>query len=63
MNYGVWRHENALGNSAEQIVNLSDFISEKNDLNPVIYVETEFQKHMALCIPNSEVKFYDLIVH
>ena len=60
MNYGVWRHENALGNSAEQVVNLSNFIKEKNDSSPVIFVETEFQKDMAMCIPNSEIKFYDL---
>jgi putative glycosyltransferase (TIGR04372 family) len=60
MNYGVWRHENALGNSAEQVVNLSNFIKEINDPNPVIYVETEFQKHMAMCIPNAEIRFYEL---
>lgn len=60
MNYGIWRHENALGNSAEQIVNLSNFIKEKKDDQPVIYVEKEFQKHMAMCIPNAEIKFYAL---
>ena len=52
MKYGIWRHENALGNSAEQVVNLSAFIKEKNDSNPIIFVEKEFQFHMALCIPN-----------
>ena len=60
MKYGIWRHENALGNSAEQIVNLSNFIKEKKDDHPVIYVEKEFQKYMAMCIPNSEIKIYDL---
>lgn len=52
MKYGIWRHENALGNSAEQVVNLSAFIKEKNDPKPIIFVEKEFQFYMALCIPN-----------
>lgn len=52
MKYGIWRHENALGNSAEQVVNLSSFIIKNKDRNPIIYVETEFQFYMALCIPN-----------
>ena len=56
MKYGIWRHENALGNSAEQVVNLSSFIIEKNDKNPIIFVETEFQFYMALCIPNVKLK-------
>jgi putative glycosyltransferase (TIGR04372 family) len=50
MKYGIWRHENALGNSAEQVVNLNDFIIKQGDKEPVIYVETEFQKDFALCI-------------
>jgi hypothetical protein len=60
--YGIWRHENALGNSAEQVVNLSAFIRDNNDQNPIIYVETEFQFYMALCIPNvkyENVKYFD----
>ena len=52
MKYAIWRHENALGNSAEQVVNLSAFIKDNKDEDPIIYVETEFQFCMALCIPN-----------
>lgn len=62
MKYGIWRHENALGNSAEQAVNLGNFIQEKNDKNPIIYVEKDFQKDFALCIPNvreENVMFFD----
>ena len=59
MKYGIWRHENALGNSAEQVVNLSAFIRDNNDQNPIIYVETEFQFYMALCIPN--VKYENVL--
>jgi putative glycosyltransferase (TIGR04372 family) len=62
MKYGIWRHENALGNSAEEIVNLNYFIQEAKDENPIIYVETEFQRDYALCIPNvkpENVLFYD----
>ena len=61
MNYGIWRHENALGNSAEQVVNLSNFIKIKGDNQPVIYVEKEFQKYMAMCIPNAKIIFYELL--
>lgn len=60
MNYGIWRHENALGNSAEQVVNLSNYIKKIGDLKPVIFVEKEFQMHMAMCIPNATIYFYDL---
>ena len=62
MKYGIWRHENALGNSAEQVVNLGNFIQEKKDMNPVIYVETEFQKDFSLCIPGvkeENIHFFD----
>lgn len=62
MKYGIWRHENALGNSAEQAVNLSNFIQKNKDDKPVILVEKEFQKDFALCIPGvkeSNVHFYE----
>ena len=62
MKYGIWRHENALGNSAEQVVNLSAFIRDNKDTDPIIYVETEFQFYMALCIPHvryENVKYFD----
>lgn len=62
MKYGIWRHENALGNSAEQTVNLNDFIIKSGDDDPHIYVETEFQKDFALCIQGiteDRVHFFD----
>jgi hypothetical protein len=62
MKYAIWRHENALGNSAEQVVNLSAFIRDNKDTDPIIYVETEFQFYMTLCIPNvryENVKYFD----
>jgi len=62
MKYAIWRHENALGNSAEQVVNLSAFIRDNKDENPIVYVETEFQFYMVLCIPNvkyENVRYFD----
>ena len=56
MNYGLWHHQNALGNSAEQLVALSRLLKAKSDKNPVIYYEVDFQKCYALCIPNIEPK-------
>jgi len=59
--YGIWRHENALGNSAEHTVGLAKYLKENNDNNPEIYVETEFQKAFAMCIPGvelSKIKFF-----
>lgn len=60
MKYGLWRHENALGNSACHVLALGKYIGDIKDNNPVIYVETEFQKHFARCInvPNLEIKFF-----
>lgn len=60
--YGIYRHENALGNSAEQTVNLCQFIQKNNDSKPIIYVETEFQRDFTLCIPrvkSENIHFYD----
>ena len=51
MKYAIWRHENALGNSAEQTVGLARYIKEVNDENPEVWVEMDFQKYMAMCIP------------
>jgi putative glycosyltransferase (TIGR04372 family) len=62
MKYGIWRHENALGNSAEQTVCLSRVIQNTGDSAPKIYVETEFQKYFAMCIPGvreRDVFFFD----
>ena len=49
--YGIWRHENALGNSAEHTIGLCKHLMRVGDTNPLIYVEKEFQKAFALCIP------------
>jgi putative glycosyltransferase (TIGR04372 family) len=62
MKYGIWRHEDALGNSAEQCVNLSNFIQKNNDTQPKIYVESLFQKYFAMCIPHvkeNDIFFFD----
>lgn len=62
MKYGIWRHEDALGNSAEQCVNLSNFIQKNKDTDPKIYVESSFQKYFAMCIPGVEeedIFFFD----
>ena len=61
MKYGIWRHENALGNSAEHTVGLARHLKKTKDINPEIYVETEFQKAFAMCIPgirSSNIKFF-----
>lgn len=50
MKYGIWRHENAFGNSAEHTVGLAKHLYRTNDPNPIIYVENEWQKDFALCI-------------
>jgi len=51
MKYAIWRHENALGNSAEHTINIAKHIKRINDKDPHIYVETDFQRCFALCIP------------
>jgi putative glycosyltransferase (TIGR04372 family) len=51
MKYGVWRHEDAFGNSACHVVGLGRHIANIEDKEPLIYVEHEFQKHFAMCIP------------
>lgn len=61
MKYCIWRHENALGNAAEQVVNLSNYIFSHNDTEPVVYVESEFQFDFCRCIPNvkkENIHFY-----
>tara|TARA_R110000803_G_scaffold209367_1_gene278877 strand:- start:640 stop:1512 length:873 start_codon:yes stop_codon:yes gene_type:complete len=50
MKYAIWRHENALGNSAEHTVGLSKHLYRTNDEDPQVFVETEFQRDFALCI-------------
>lgn len=62
MKYGIWRHENALGNSAEHTYGLYKHLLRTGDNNPIIYVENDFQKYFALCIPNIKqhnIRFFD----
>jgi len=61
MKYGVWRHENSIGNSAEHTIGLYKELIRNEDPNPTIYVETEFQKWFVLCIPGikpENIKFF-----
>ena len=51
MKYAIWRHENALGNSAEHCINIAKEIKRSGDTDPHIYVELDFQRCFALCIP------------
>ena len=44
MKYAIWRHENALGNSAEDTINIAKQIIRNNDEDPHIFVETDFQR-------------------
>jgi len=64
MKYGIWRHDDALGNSAEHVYGLAQYLDVNPDDNPTIYVEHEFQKYFALCIPNineNNIKFFPKI--
>lgn len=58
MKYGIWRHENAFGNSACHALALGKYIRDIKDENPIVYVETSFQGYFALCIPNVKVKLF-----
>lgn len=62
MKYAIWRHENSIGNSAEQVIGLYKHLVRNPDPNPEIYVEHEFQKIFALSIPflkEEHIKFLD----
>ena len=61
LKFAIWRHENALGNSAEHTVGLSKFLHLNPDVKPKIYVENEFQKYFALCIKNVKEQDIKLI--
>lgn len=53
MKYAIWRHENALGNSAEHAYGLAKHLVRNNEVETCeIYCETEFQRAFALCIPD-----------
>lgn len=56
MKYAIWRHENSLGNSAEQVIGLYKELIRNQDNNINIYVEHDFQRCFALCIPLIEEK-------
>ena len=61
MKYGIWRHDDALGNSVEHVYGLAQYLETNPDDNPTIYVEREFQKYFALCIPKiteKNIKFF-----
>jgi len=63
LKFGIWRHENSIGNSIEQTIALAKHLARK-DINPKnveIYVEHEFQRSFVLCIPGVEpenIKFF-----
>ena len=62
MKYGVWRHENSLCNSAEHVFGLARHLKRIGDTSPEIYVEHEFQKCFAMCIPGvkeSDIHFFE----
>ena len=61
MKYGIWRHDDALGNSAEHVYGLAQYLEVNPDETPIIYVEHDFQKYFALCIPNiteNNIKYF-----
>jgi len=51
MKYGIWRHENSIGNSAEHVIGLCKHLARNPDPDAEIFVETEFQRWFAMCIP------------
>lgn len=51
MNYVIYRHDNAFGNSAEQVLCLAQEIKSKKTNEFKILVEQEWQKTFALLIP------------
>ena len=61
MKYGIWRHENALGNSAEHTFGLARHLKRTGDNDAHIFVEKPFQKAFAMCIPGikeSDISFF-----
>ena len=65
MKFGIWRHENSIGNSAEHTFGLALYLRDNNiDPSSVeIYVEHEFQKDFALCIEGVEEKNINFFEH
>ena len=61
MKYGIWRHENSIGNSAEHTIGLYKHLIRNPDPDAEVYVENNFQKWFVLCIPcvkPENVKFF-----
>jgi hypothetical protein len=61
MKYAIWRHEFSIGNSAEHTIGLYKHLLRIGDKEPTVYVESEFQKYFALCIPllkEENIKFF-----
>ena len=64
LKFGIWRHENSIGNSAEHTIGLAHYM-KANDINPSdveVYVEHEWQKDFALCIDGineDNIKFFE----
>tara|TARA_R110000782_G_scaffold237024_1_gene323179 strand:- start:3515 stop:4546 length:1032 start_codon:yes stop_codon:yes gene_type:complete len=67
MKFGIWRHENSIGNSAEHTIGLAMYL-KSNNIDPSsieVYVENEWQKDFVLCIDGiceKNVKFFEGIV-
>jgi len=62
MKYGIWRHDNALGNSAEHTYGLAKHLKRIGDNDPTVYVEKEFQADFAMCIPGMSrhrIKYFE----
>jgi len=64
LKFGIWRHENSIGNSAEHTIGLALYL-KKNNINSSdteVYVEHEWQKQFALCIEGLQeenIKFFE----
>ena len=59
--FAIWRHENALGNSAEHTYGLCLHLYKNNIKDPTIYVETEFQECFAIMHTQSNKTEYPLL--
>jgi hypothetical protein len=64
LKFGIWRHEDSIGNSAEHTIGLAHYI-KANNIDPSdieVYVEHEWQKDLALCIDgvnDNNIKFFE----
>jgi hypothetical protein len=51
MKFGIFRHENAFGNSACHVYALARHLAPNKDKETIVYYEKQFQKYFAMCIP------------